>query len=152
RGAKVKAVLVSGNLAAPAILDEPGTLAFAGLDVILHPFPMVAGNQWSHIHAWNITRPDSDRFGLGIEFGHQLPSNATHGHYRRDRHAAFASRTVARPDQSVSCKFQIRIGQHDGVILRAAKRLHALTISGTGFVDVFSNRRRADERHRGNST
>ena len=38
------------------------------------------------------------------------------------------------------------------MILRAAKRLHALTVSGTGFVDVSGNRRRADERHRGNPT
>ena len=43
---------------------------------------------------------------------------------------------------------EVRIGQHDRVILGAAQRLHALAVARARLVDVLRDRRRADERDR----
>ena len=42
----------------------------------------------------------------------------------------------------------VGVGHHDGVVLRAAERLHALAVRRRRLVDVLRDRRRADERDR----
>jgi hypothetical protein len=45
----------------------------------------------------------------------------------------------------VGGKVDVGVGQHDGVVLGAAKRLHPLAITGSALVDVAGDRRRPYE-------
>ena len=56
--------------------------------------------------------------------------------------------TVGGPGQRVGCDLEVGVGQHDGVVFRAAERLHALAVLGRRLVDVSRDRRRAHERNR----
>ena len=54
----------------------------------------------------------------------------------------------AGADERVGRDVEVGVGHDDGVVLRAAERLHALAVRRGGRVDVFRDRRRADERDR----
>ena len=69
-------------------------------------------------------------------------------HRHRDRHAALAGRAVGRAHQRADRHVDVGVGHDDRVVLRAAERLHALSVRGAGRIDVARDRRRADEAHR----
>ena len=69
--------------------------------------------------------------------------------HRGHGHAALAGRAVARADGGVGRHLDVRVWQHDHVVLRPAERLDALSVRGAGLVDVARDRSRADEADRG---
>ena len=66
-----------------------------------------------------------------------------------DRHAALAGGAVGCRDGGIGRHLDVRVGQHDHVVLGTAERLHALAVLRAGLVDVAGDRRRADEAHGG---
>ena len=69
-------------------------------------------------------------------------------HRDRDRHAALAGRAVAGADQRIDRLVHVGVRHHDHVVLGAAEALHALAVRAAGRIDVFGDRRRADEADR----
>ncbi len=69
-------------------------------------------------------------------------------HRYRNRHAALAGGAVAGADQGVDRLVHVGVGHHDHVVLGAAEALHALAVGAAGRIDVFGDRRRADESDR----
>ena len=68
-----------------------------------------------------------------------------------DGHAALARRAVASGDRRVGRHLDVRVEEHDHVVLRAAERLDALAVLRAGLVDVARDQGRADERDRGDA-
>ena len=67
------------------------------------------------------------------------------GHGGRTGHAAFAGATEGRLDEAGGRIADVRIGHDENEIFRAAGGLDAFAVGGAGFVNVFRDRRRADE-------
>ncbi len=69
----------------------------------------------------------------------------------RDRHAALAGRAVAGAHQRVGGFLEVGVGHHHRMVLGPAQGLHALAVRRSGAVDIFRDRRRSDEAHRGDA-
>ncbi len=63
----------------------------------------------------------------------------------RDRHAAFASSTVASADQCVSGFVQICVGHDQHVVLRTTEALGTFAVRGRAAIDVLRDRGRTNE-------
>jgi hypothetical protein len=79
---------------------------------------------------------------------HERVGHVPDRHDLRHGHAALAGRAVARAHRRVGGHVDVRVRQHDHVVLRASERLHALAVLRPALVDVARNRRRADEADR----
>ena len=85
----------------------------------------------------------------GISFSHQRVGGlAADRHRDRDRHAALAGRAVAGADQGIDRLVHIGVRHHDHVVLGAAEALHAFAVGAAGRIDIFGDRRGADEADR----
>ena len=100
-----------------------------------------------HVHAFSRSRSDLQLARLRGQRSDQRVRSAADGDDGRDGHAAFAGRAVRRAHQRVDGEVEIRVGQHDRVVLGAAQRLHAFALRGCGRVDVLRDGRGSDERH-----
>src|SRR5205823_2742604 len=88
---------------------------------------------------------DGDLVGLALEDLDQLIPGLADGDTDGDRHAPLARRAERGGGQMVGGEFEVGVGQHDGVVFRAAKGLHAFAGGGAAFVHVFGDGGGADE-------
>ena len=88
----------------------------------------------------------SSRGALDDRGGEPLGRLVAHGDDRGDRHAALAGAAERGRGDRVGGDVEVRVGQHDRVVLRAAERLRALAVRGRRLVDVLRDGRRPDER------
>src|SRR6185437_10368172 len=98
-----------------------------------------------------IARANLDLFRLLLELGDECVAGATDGDDGRDRHAPLPGGTVASRGDVIRGEVHVGVGQHDGMILRAAERLHAFAAVGSALVDVFGDRRGSNEGHGGDA-
>ena len=143
------AVLVALQLEAAAVDHQLGAFLDAGVDIAAHLVEQLPGDHGAVVGLVVGGRPDPQ----GFDPRDQLLEQSVGGlladrHRHRDRHAALAGRAVAGADQRIDRLVHVRIGHHDHVILGAAEALHALAVGGAGCVDVFRDRRGADEADR----
>jgi hypothetical protein len=104
------------------------------------------GHHRTHLGRLVGRRADLERLDTGLELGNQrVGSLLAHGDGDRDRHAALARRTVACAHQRVGGLFHVGVGHDHHVVLGAAQRLHALSVGGAARIDIFGDRRGADE-------
>ena len=108
------------------------------------------GDHRAHLDVRRVAGADGDSPRLRGELAHQGVAGIADGDDRGHRHAALACGPVRGADDRARGLTQVGVGQHDGVILGSAQRLHALAVPRAGLVDVFRDRRRADERDRAN--
>ena len=143
------AVLVALQLEAAAVDHELGAFLDAGVDIVPHLVEMGARHQRAVIRLGIARRPDLEALHPRDELLHQEVGGFRADRHRdRHRHAAFAGGAVAGADQSVDRLVHVGVGHHDQVVLGAAEALHALAVGAAGRIDVFGDRRRADETDR----
>ncbi len=106
---------------------------------------MFAGDERAHLDAVVESRADLELLELALQRIDQRIGRVAHRNGHRDRHAALAGRAIGRADQRARRILGVGVGHHDHVVLRAAQRLHALAVRRGRAIDVFGDRRRADE-------
>src|SRR5664280_3644174 len=74
--------------------------------------------------------------------------HVAHGDNGCDGHAALSGRVVTRRHRRVGGHLDVRVGQDEHVVLRAAEGLDALAVPCRGLVDVSGDRRAPDEADR----
>ena len=93
--------------------------------------------------------PDLEGFHPRRQLAHQRVGRAlADRHGDRDRHAALAGRAVAGADQGIDRLVHVGVGHDDHVVLGAAEALRPLPGRGGPRIDVFGDRRGADEADR----
>jgi hypothetical protein len=108
---------------------------------------VVGGDERPHLGARVVTGPHADpRDALG-DRSHETVADATDRDDHGDRHAPLPRGAVARRDRGVCRHLDVRVGQHDHVVLGTAECLHPLAVAGADFVDVAGDRGGPDERH-----
>ena len=131
--------------------DRVGAGVDALVDVADDPVARLRRDHRAHLRVGLEARADLDRQRLLAQPLDQRVGGVADRDGDRDRHAALAGRAVARGGQVVGGEVEVGVGQHDGVVLGAAQRLHALAVLRAGLVDVACDRRRADERDGGHA-
>ena len=126
------------SLLGDALLDVPDDLV-----------AVLRGDQGSHFGALLQARGHLDLAQTLDHFRHQRIGRIADRDENRDRHAAFTGGAVSGRDGSIGSEIHVGVGEHDHVVLGAAKSGHALSCLGAGLIDVASDGRRTDERHGG---
>ena len=106
---------------------------------------MLLRDERAHLGALLVARADLDLRQPLLDGADQRIGHVADRHDHRDRHAALAGGAVGGGDGGIGGHLDVRVGQHDHVVLRAAQRLDALAVGRSGLVDVLRDRRRADE-------
>jgi hypothetical protein len=119
-----------------------------GGDVAGHLVAMDAGHQRPHVHIRRVAGADFQGLRAFDDLRHQLVGAGADRHGHGDRHAALTGRTVGGADQRVRRAVEVGIGHHHHVVLGPAQGLHALAVGDALGLDVFRDRRRADEGYR----
>ena len=110
---------------------------------------MLPGDERAHFGSCVSTRADLDLRESGRDGLDERIGDIADGNDDGDRHAALARGAVCSAYRRISCHVDIGIREDDHVVLRAAERLNALAVRGSGGVDVARDRSRADETHCG---
>ncbi|MPM84852.1 hypothetical protein SDC9_131928 [bioreactor metagenome] len=78
----------------------------------------------------------------------QLVGDPADGDHRGQRHAAFAGGTEGGRGDVLGGVVEVRVGHHDGVVVRPTEGLDPLAVPGRGLLDDPGHRGGADERDR----
>ncbi len=148
RAADIEAVLMAGYGMTAAIGDQRRALLHTLGDIAFDLGLVRTGHQRAHLGIGLHAVADLQRARAFREARHQLVGDIAHRYGDRDRHAAFAGRTIRGTDQRIDRLVEIGIRHHHQVVLGAAQGLHALAVLGPFRIDVLGDRRRADERQR----
>ena len=132
----------------PAAIDnQRRALADAAIDESGDPVTRSAGDDGSHLDAGGVAGSGRHASRARRKTLHQRVGDVAHRNDGRDGHAALAGRAVTGADDRFRREVEIGIGHDDRMVLGAAQRLHALAVARARLVDVFRDRRRADERY-----
>ena len=140
RAAHIETVFVALQLEAAAVDHQLGAFLEAHLDIGSDLVAMRCRHQWTVIRFRIGGRSDFQRLDTRLQPGNQgIGELVGHRHRDRNRHAAFACRTVARADQFVRHLVEIGVRHDDGVVLRAAHRLHAFAARSSVRIHIFGD-------------
>ena len=106
---------------------------------------MILGHQRPHVHA--LLGAIAYLHGAHF-FGQQFEQRIGHladSHQDAPGQTSLASGAESGPDDGIHALWQIGIGHHHQMIFRATQRLHALSLSRRGLVNVLGYRRGSDE-------
>ena len=92
--------------------------------------------------------PDGQSIDARADALDEFVAHSVHRDENRGRHAAFAGRAKPRAHRRFRRVGEVRVGQHDHVILGSAQSLDALALAGRRLVDVARDRGRSHETHR----
>ena len=109
---------------------------------------MLGRDDRAHHRGRVVAGADDDVGDPGSDGIDERVARVADGHDHRDGHAPLARRSVAGRDRRVGGRVDVRVGQHDHVVLGAAERLDALAVARPRLVDVAGYRRAPHERHR----
>src|SRR5262249_6213377 len=144
-----EAAFVALQLEAAPVDLELGAFLDAKVDVALHFVELRLRDHRPVVGLRIARRPDLQALDPRDEFVDQnIRGLFAARHAPGARMAAFAGRAVARADQRIDRLIHVGIGHHHHVVLGAAEALHAFAVSAAGGVDVFGDRRGADEADR----
>ena len=148
RRADEEAVLIALQLHGAAIDDQLGAFLHADIDVRFHLVAVRRRHQRPHLGLGIVARPHFQGAHARRQHADQRVRRRTHRDRDRDRHAAFACRAIGGAHQGIYRLLEIGVGHDDHMVFSAAERLHALSRRRAGAIDIFGDRRRADEAHR----
>ena len=144
-GAEPEATLVALDLQATTVERH---LCAALLGVVDEPDDAVAGlgcDDRTHLDALIETETDLDLRAIGGDQFGELVGNTTDGHHDGQRHAAFTCRTEGGGGDVLGGEFEVRVGQDDGVVVRAAEGMDALAVGDARVLNDVRHRGGADE-------
>ena len=136
------------TFSAPAIDHEGRARLDAGVDVAAHLVAVRTVTSGPMSMPSDVPGPTFSARAFSASFATSASPSRADRDDGRDRHAALARGSVGGANQRVRGEVEVGVGQDHRVVLRAAERLHALAVARRRRVDVFRDRRRADERHR----
>ena len=140
----------AGQLSRPSTTTL-GALLGCRIDVGGDLVAVLAGDQRAHLRIGLHPVADLHVRDPLLDRGDERIGRVADRHDDRNRHAALAGRAVRRRDGRVGGHVDVSVRQHDHVILGPAERLTALPTGRGRLVDVAGDRRRADERDRGDA-
>ena len=142
----VEAIFIALHLEVTAIDDQLRAFFNTKVHITAHAVERSLGDQRAVIGGIVGGGADLQRFNTGNELFHQTVGGVfTDRNGNRDRHAAFASRTVASADQRIDGLVHVGIRHDEEMVLRTAEALHALAVRAAAAIDVLGNRRGADK-------
>ena len=146
RRADEEALLVALQRMTPTIQDEPGAFVDTHLDIAFN-LRLVHGGDDRPVMRILVGRDaDLQLLRLGCHPLDELIGRLlAHRHGHRQRHAAFAGRAIGCADDVFHRLLHVGVRQDDTVVLRAAHRLHALSVGGARRINVLCNIGRSDE-------
>ena len=143
------AVLVTLQLEAAAVDQELGAFLDAEIDIAFDLFQMRPRDHRAVIGLRVGRRSDLQAFDPRHQFFQQpVCGLRADRHRHRNGHAALAGGAVAGADQRIDGLVEVGVRHHDHVVLGAAETLRAFVVGAGGRVDIFRDRRRADEADR----
>ncbi len=148
RAAQEETLLATSYAMATSVDDQRCAGSYTVVDVAGDLVAMLRSDDRPHIHLCAHTIADAQGAHHRRELCDQrISRRIAHDDGDGDRHATLARRAVAGTDQCIGGLFKIGIWHHDHVVLGAAQCLHALAAGGAARIDVFGNRRGANETH-----
>ena len=128
---------------ATAVDDEVRATERLLVEVAGHLVAMLACHQRAHLGRRVAPRSDLDRRDSLRDRIDQLLADVADRDNGRDGHAALTGGAVSGGHRRISRSLDVRIRQHDHVVLGAAECLDPLTVAGPGLVDVARDRCRS---------
>ena len=117
------------GVAGPAVDDQFGAGVDPGLHVAGDLVPVLPGDQRSHVAAPAAVTGAQGGHPLG-DLADQLVGDGIDREQRADRHAPLAGATAETAvDRGVRGQVQVRVRQHQHVVLRAAEGLHPFAVA-----------------------
>ena len=137
---------MSGDFQAAAVDHEFGTFGDAGIDIAAHLVAVRAGHQGTHIRVALAAGTDAQRLHHRLEARDQcIRRRIADADGDRNRHATFAGGTVTGAQQCVRGLVHVGVGHDHHVVLGATQGLYALAGGAAARIQVFGDRRGADE-------
>ena len=134
-----------GARVAAAVDDRLGAVAGALADERNNAIAAGCGDDGAHLHGGIEAVADLERCGGGGDGFAEPVLRFADGDRDADGEAALTGAAEGGVGNDLSGGFGIGVGQNDDMVFGAALALHALSARGAARVDVFCNRRRADE-------
>ena len=146
--ADIIAALIALQRQVATVHHQLGAFLHAVIDIAAHFVEMHLAHERTHLGIAVRAGADLDLLDLGLQrFDQRVARLVAHRDRHRDRHAALAGGAIGGAHQRIRGHVEIGVGQHDGVVLGAAERLHPFAVGAARGIDIFGDRGGADEAH-----
>jgi hypothetical protein len=147
-GPQEEAVALAVERMLATVDHDRGALGGGRLEVRRDLVAMLPRDQGTHLRRRIVAGSHGHPREPGTNRLDERVRHVAHGDNGCDGHAALSGRAVTRRHRRVGGHLDVRVGQDEHVVLRAAEGLDALAVPCRGLVDVSGDRRAPDEADR----